>query len=87
VEKAKSLFSIEMKVLCKVLVKDSSGDELMACADESNSDQEDQSAESVSGNNDGKTQTDQHDSSRQLQTKFPTVSLMTAMAACEFTKL
>jgi hypothetical protein len=58
----------------------------MACVDESNSDQEHQSAKSGSENNDGKTQTDQHDSSRQLQTTLPTLCLMTAMAAGDFTK-
>ena len=53
-----------MKVLCEVLAEDGSGDEIISCGDESNSDREDQSAESGSGNNDAKTQADQHDCSR-----------------------
>jgi len=76
-----------MKVLCEVLAENGSGDELMSCVRESNSDQEDQSAESRSGNNDAKTQADQHNSSRQLQTRFPTRTWMNAMAAGQFTKL
>jgi len=47
-----------MKVLCEVLAEDGSGDELMSCVDESNSDQEDQGVESGCGNNDVKTQAD-----------------------------
>jgi len=43
VENAKSVPSIEMKVLCEVLV-DGSDDELLSCADESNSEQEYHSA-------------------------------------------
>jgi hypothetical protein len=77
VGKAKRVLNIEMKGLCEVLAEDSSGDELMSCVDESNSDQEDHSAESGCGNNDAKTQADQCDSSRQLQTKFRTLTWMT----------
>jgi hypothetical protein len=47
-----------MRVLCEVLAEDGSGEELMSCVDESNSDQEDHVAESGSGNNDAKTQAD-----------------------------
>jgi hypothetical protein len=59
----------------------------MSGVDESNSDRQDQSAESSSGNNDTKTQADQHDCSREQRTRFPTLSRMTAMAAGECTEL
>jgi hypothetical protein len=48
----------KLKDWCEVLAEDGSDDELIACGDKSNSDQEYHSVESGSGNNDAKTPAD-----------------------------